>query len=86
MYRIIFSKSADKEFINLPKKERERFEKSIDGFSKNPFDTIFNIKRLYPPLVGYRLRIGKFRFLFFVFDEIKVIKIYRVSHRKDAYK
>ncbi len=86
MYKVGFTKKAYKEFLDLPKKTRGRFEKIIDNLSENPFDNSFDIKKLNSPLTGYRLRVGNFRFLFSVAEEIKILQIYKVSHRKDAYK
>ncbi|MCH7826532.1 MAG: type II toxin-antitoxin system RelE/ParE family toxin [Bacteroidetes bacterium] len=35
---------------------------------------------------GYRLRSGNYRILFILNDKIKNIFIYRIKHRKDAYR
>lgn len=35
---------------------------------------------------GYRIRIGDYRALYRVNDELKEVFIYRVKHRKDAYR
>ena len=35
---------------------------------------------------GYRIRIGDYRALYRINDELKEVFIYRVKHRKDAYR
>jgi mRNA interferase RelE/StbE len=35
---------------------------------------------------GYRLKIGVYRILFEIDDAAKTVKIYRIRHRKDAYR
>jgi mRNA interferase RelE/StbE len=35
---------------------------------------------------SYRLRVGDYRILYEVEDIIKIVTVYRVRHRKDAYK
>lgn len=34
---------------------------------------------------GYRIRIGDYRILYRIDDELKRVYLYRVKHRKDAY-
>lgn len=48
------------------------------------FPDITNIKKLTNFEPAYRLRVGEYRILFDVFDE--VIYIARVLHRKESYK
>lgn len=35
---------------------------------------------------GYRLRVGKYRILYDIDDHSKTITVYRVLHRKEAYR
>jgi mRNA interferase RelE/StbE len=35
---------------------------------------------------GYRLRIGKYRILYNIDDQSKIVTIHRVLHRKEAYR
>lgn len=35
---------------------------------------------------GYRIRSGKYRILFEIDDESKIVFIYKINHRKDVYK
>lgn len=44
-----------------------------------------DVKKLKPPLTGFRLRCGDYR-VFFDFRDNNVIEILRVRHRKDAYR
>lgn len=44
-----------------------------------------DVKKLKPPLTGYRLRCGEYR-LFFDVNEDSAIQITAVKHRKEAYR
>jgi mRNA-degrading endonuclease RelE of RelBE toxin-antitoxin system len=44
-----------------------------------------DLKKLKPPLTGFRLRCGDYR-VFFDFKDYKLIEIAAVRHRKDAYR
>jgi mRNA-degrading endonuclease RelE of RelBE toxin-antitoxin system len=44
-----------------------------------------DMKRLKPPLTGFRLRCGDYR-VFFDFEDENTIEITGVPHRRDAYR
>jgi mRNA interferase RelE/StbE len=35
---------------------------------------------------GYRIRIGDYRVLYSIDDGIKIIAVFKIAHRKDAYR
>lgn len=85
MYEVFFSTPAKREFKKLPTATRRWIREILLGtFSENPYSRAFDIKKLQPPLEGYRLRIGDYRILYEIED--KQILVYAVLHRKDAYK
>ena len=85
MYKIGFTKHADKEFKNLPSVIKDSMRKVLNGvFVQDPYNHSLAIKKLHEPLTGYRLRVGSYRILYLVEDDY--IKVYKIEHRKDAYK
>ncbi|MFH1188897.1 MAG: type II toxin-antitoxin system RelE/ParE family toxin [bacterium] len=85
MARLIFTPAAEHEYKHLPSDVRQVVQKLLDGdFRLNPFDRRFNVRKVQEPFTGYRLRLGNYRVLF-EFEE-NIIIVYRVRHRKDAYK
>ncbi len=85
MYRMGFTKHADKEFKALPKETKESVRKVLNGiFIENPHSSELQVKKLHDPLTGFRLRIGNYRVLYLI--EGDYIKVYKIEHRKDAYR
>lgn len=73
--------------------------RDLDGLDRESFDRILskiNILKLdaRPPgskkLVGrdneYRLRIGKHRVLYEIVEKEKIVRIFRILHRREAYR
>ncbi|MEK7109327.1 MAG: type II toxin-antitoxin system RelE/ParE family toxin [Patescibacteria group bacterium] len=85
MYSISFASSAIREYKRLPLDFQKVVAAVFEGeFRNNPFSHTLDVRKLQKPLVGYRLRIGEYRVLYTVKKEM--ITIYRIRHRKDAYK
>lgn len=80
---IQISKKAIKELDRIPEPIFSNLRKKIEDLAQNP--TPANSRRLvnWP---GYRLRVGDYRILYGVFNQKKIILIYRVAHRKDVYR
>lgn len=85
-YKIEFKKSAYKEFEKLPKLVKIRVNDAIKILSISPFSDILNFKKLKAKENYYRIRIGDYRVVYSVFNDILVLRIIRLGHRKDIYK
>ena len=79
-YKIKFKKAAQKFLSRQDKKQRLRLYKAIYNL---PFGT--DIKKLSGYNL-YRLRVGNYRILYFIDDEINLINIGIIDNRGDAYK
>lgn len=81
---IKFSKKADKDLSCIDKQNIKRIIQKLKAFaSGESVDVILLIG--YTNL--YRLKAGDYRVIFeFINDEIKIIHILRIQHRKDVYK
>ena len=84
LFKIEWVRSAEKEFHKLPKKEKALIIEKILGLSKNPHPV--GSKKLEGLDKIYRIRQGNFRVLYKIEDEILVILIFKVAHRKEVYK
>jgi mRNA interferase RelE/StbE len=84
MYRIIFSKTAEKDLDKLPVITIKKISKAIDNLAENPRPV--GCKKLKSTKDNlWRIRIGDYRVIYEITDEIKVIDIRRIRHRKDIY-
>lgn len=82
-YQINIKPSAQKDLDKLPDKEVIRVASKIFLLSQNP-RTIGTQKLTEQE--AYRIRVGNYRILFEIDDAAETIVIYRVKHRKEAYK
>lgn len=83
MYKIFILPSAQKDFNNLQGKIFVQIKNKISSLSTNPRPS-GSLKLTADE--GYRLRSGDYRILYRIEDKEKIIYIYRIKHRKEAYK
>jgi len=80
-YEIEIRKRAEKDLIALSKPDAQKIADAIFALEKG---LMGNIKKLTNHTPEYRLRVGDWRVLFEV--TINKIIIYRIRHRKEAYR
>jgi len=86
-WKIEIKPNAEKQYLKLDKKIRSRIKRALIGLEKeeNPL-MANNVRPLTGELRGdYRLRVGKWRILFTPDPDEKVIHVYAVLPRGDAY-
>ena len=82
-YRIQVKKSAEKELSKIPKKELLKILEKIESLSDNPHPT-GSIKLSNQD--KYRVRVGNYRILYKVEDNILTVFVVKIGHRKDIYR
>ena len=82
-YKLQIKKSAEKELRKIPKRELIKIINKIQNLSEDPHP-VGSIKLSNQE--KYRLRIGNYRVLYKVEDNILTIFIIKVGHRKDIYR
>jgi len=82
-YKIEIKKSAQKEIFSLQRNDLNNIVKKISSLSKNPRPD--GCKKLSAD-EKYRVRVGNFRILYSIEDDILVIYVVKVGHRKNVYK
>ena len=83
MYRIIIERKAAKEIENIPNDVIQRITDAIKSLGHNPRP--HNSKKLIGE-IGWRIRISNYRILYMIEDSQKLVTIYRVKHRREAYR
>jgi mRNA interferase RelE/StbE len=83
IYKIIITKSAQKEIQKLQKPELPRILTAINSLSSDPRPS--GCKKLVGSRNIYRIRIGDYRVLYTIEDQIRIVEIDAVSHRREAY-
>lgn len=85
MYKIIFDKSAERDLDNLSQDKVRRIIGIIGKLANDPRPSGF--KKLTVSSENlYRVRSGDYRIIYAVADEIKIVNIRRVRHRKEVYR
>ena len=82
-YRIEIKKSAVKEIKQLPKKDLKRVLAKIQGLSDAPRP--MDSKKLSAQ-EKYRIRCGNYRILYLILDDVLIIYVVKVGHRRDVYR
>ncbi len=83
-YSIYWKKSAEKDLLDLELALRKKLFSIVDGLSVNPLPPKACKIKTSDNL--YRLRVGSYRIIYLLDKKDKVILIYHVRHRKDAYR
>jgi mRNA interferase RelE/StbE len=85
-YRIAIAESIAKTLSRIPKKDKQRIIEKIDSLIENPKpEDCKKLKgNLKQPL--YRIRSGNYRIIYSVKDEILLVLVVEIGHRKDIYK
>lgn len=82
-YNIKIKPSAVKDLKKLPKKDRQRIVLQINALSEDPrpmgCEKLSGNKK-------YRIRQGNYRILYHIEDQILVVIVVRIRHRKDVYR
>ena len=81
-YQVNLKKSVIKDLEKLPDIVLKRVQKTILGLANNP--RLDGCKKL-KGRDDDRVRVGDYRILYFINDEIVTIEVVRMQHRKDVY-
>lgn len=82
-YRVEFTTAAAKEIRKLDLGIRRRILTSISELEQNPRPS--GCKKLTGESNAWRIRVGDYRVLFEVVDELLVVTVVRVAHRREVY-
>ncbi|MHA1409143.1 MAG: type II toxin-antitoxin system RelE family toxin [Candidatus Odinarchaeia archaeon] len=83
-YEILFSKQAVNLIKSLEKGYKIKLREVFATLGNNPFD--YPYKKIKGEASLYRIRIGKYRILYEVDSNHKLIKIIKIDKRKTVYK
>ncbi|MBS3027683.1 MAG: type II toxin-antitoxin system RelE/ParE family toxin [Dolichospermum sp. DET50] len=83
-YQIELTRGAVKQLKKLPIDIRERIDLKIQELSVEPRPD--GVKKLESELSIYRIRVGDYRVIYQIQDDIVLVTIVKVKHRKDVYR
>jgi len=87
MYSVVYEKNAIKDLLGVEKPFRLLIKEKIEILAKDPEKLKNRIEALkgkeYKAL--YRLRVGNYRIVYQRKDDVLLILIVRIGHRKEVY-
>ncbi len=82
-FRVILEPRAEKALDALDRRDRTRMAKAFRGLAQASF-AMPNVKALAGG--GYRLRVGDYRALYRIEQDVLLIVVVKVGHRRDVYR
>ena len=76
-------KAAEKQLEAIDKPIRQRLRNAIQMLSENPRRP--GVIALQGTPNGYRVRVGDYRILFSVHDDVIEVRVFKVGHRRQVY-
>jgi mRNA interferase RelE/StbE len=83
-YQILWKQSSEKDLKKIGPDYRDRIINAIAKLSKEPIP--HNSCKLKTTENYYRIRVGRYRIIYYIDGDKNNILIYYIRHRKDAYR
>ena len=84
MYKVIINKRILKSLDKVPVTYLSNIKKSINDLAENPRP--FGYAKLVGYENHYRIRVGIYRVIYSIKDDILVVEVIKIDHRKNAYR
>ena len=83
-YTITIKPSAKRSLAKLPKDVGERIARAIDGLAFQPRPS--GCKKLEAADRLWRIRAGDYRIVYEIRDDVLLVLVIRIGHRRDIYR
>jgi len=84
MYQVLVERSAEKDLRRLAPDVRPRVIAAVAALAKNPRPA--GSRKLAGTKHDWRIRVGDYRIIYEIADAIRVLRINRIRHRREAYR
>lgn len=85
-FRVELRKSAQKELHKIPKKELPRLISALKSLEENPRPNGYKKLKGAERINLWRVRVGNYRIIYQIEEEIHIVDVRRIGHRKEVYK
>jgi mRNA interferase RelE/StbE len=85
MYKIIFTKDAQKTLLRLPKNTAILVRQKLEQLAEDPYASNLNAKKLQNRQ-GYRLRVGDWRVIYELQNDELIILVLKIAPRGEVYR
>ncbi|BAZ16650.1 addiction module antitoxin [Calothrix sp. NIES-4071] len=83
-YKVEILKGALKQIKKLSPELQERIQVRIDKLATEPRPN--GVKKLKGRENAYRIRVGNYRIIYDIFDDILLVNVVEIDHRSQIYK
>lgn len=86
MYRVEFTREAEKQLVRIAKGNRKLFDQiddAIEGLGRDPRP---DGHKSLASRTGYRIRVRGYRILYTIDDDVVLVEVFRIGPRGDVYK
>ena len=83
MYKVVFHKEAQKEFLKINKKDQELISTKLLDLQEGDFKGDKSLKGKHKG--KFRKRAGDYRIIYLLENNVLLITILRTAHRKEVY-
>lgn len=84
MYRVLLERGAEKDLARLSSESHDRVVAAIRTLATNPRPP--GCRKLAGTRNDWRIRVGDYRVIYEIADEIRIVRVNRVRHRRDVYR
>jgi mRNA interferase RelE/StbE len=83
VYRIFLERAAEKDLRRLAHDVHDRVIAAIQALARNPRPP--GCRKLAGTENDWRIRVGDYRVIYEIADTIRIVRVNRVRHRREAY-
>lgn len=84
MYRVFLERAAEKDLNRLSSEVHKRVITAIRGLASDPRPS--GCRKLSGSKHDWRIRVGDYRVVYEIADEIRIVRVNRVRHRREVYR
>lgn len=84
MYRVFLERAAEKDLNRLSSEIHERVITAIRELASDPRPP--GCRKLSGGKRDWRIRVGDYRVIYEIADEIQIVRVNRVRHRREVYR
>jgi mRNA interferase RelE/StbE len=84
MYRVFLERAAERDLKRLASEIHDRVIAAIQALANNPRPP--GCRKLVGGKNDWRVRVGHYRVVYEIADEIRVVRVNRVRHRREVYR
>ena len=84
VYRVLLERAVEKELVHLSSDIHDRVIAAIQALATNPRPS--GCRKLAGRTNDWRIRVGDYRVVYDIADEIRAVRVNRVRHRREVYR